>query len=279
LIGRSKRWLSIALNKLRIDPMYLYYVLGIKPLTLPKEIKYRLRGAPDGLPLPPRKLVFKVAGSPWADHFLELGEICFREIGLHLADCSVDISSLRSILDFGCGCGRVTRHFASLDVSTLAGCDYNPALVSWCKEHLPFAQFDINSLEPPLKYDDGKFDLIFAGSVFTHLDAGLQVAWMTELRRALAPGGYIYFTTAGDSYTYKLSRMQLSLYESGECVTVFDEAVGKNVCLAVEPRAFIENHLSKGLEIKSYIAEGAHGFGHQDVYIMKKLDSTTTAHN
>ena len=271
MVGRLKRRVSVFLNSIGIDPLYLYYILGIGPATIPKEIKYRLFGPPDSLPLPPRKLKFLVAGSPWSDHFLELGKECIREITRYLADSGVEISSFNSILDFGCGCGRVTRHLAALEKPTIYGTDYNPLLISWCRQNLVFAQFDTNDLAPPLKYADNSMGFIFAGSVFTHLDEDLQKAWITELRRVLAPGGFLYFTTAGEQYLYKLDREQLRSFRSDELVMVNEESVGRNICLAVEPRRFVEKNLAEGFEIIKHIPDGARGFGHQDVYIMKKI--------
>lgn len=271
MINRLKRWFSIILNRFGIDPMYVYYVLGIRPATLPKEVKYRLLGSPDGMPLPPRDLMFLVAGSPWSDHFLELGETCFEEMTAYLADCDVGIGSFDSILDFGCGCGRVTRRLATLKKPRLYGTDYNPKLISWCQQNLEFAKFDTNSLAPPLRYGDKSFDFIFAGSVFTHLDGEFQTSWMTELRRVLRPGGYIYFTTAGEPYRYKLNMEELARFESGELVTVNEKSVGRNVCLAVEPRRFVEENLMEGFQIQKHVPDGARGFGHQDVYVFRKF--------
>ena len=155
-------------------------------------------GTPDKLSLPPQRLIWLVAWSPWADNFIKSGELSALEMMQFLGECGIEISEFTSILDFGCGCGRVTRFLRGLDRARIHGSDYNPRLVSWCKENLTFAEFDTNDQAPPLRYESDSFDFIFMGSVFTHLDEELQKAWMNELKRVLAPGGYIYFTTHGE---------------------------------------------------------------------------------
>ena len=56
-----------------------------------------------------------------------------------LARSGVTIERLGAILDFGCGAGRVLRHWKSLEGPALHGTDYNPELVAWCAASLPFA--------------------------------------------------------------------------------------------------------------------------------------------
>src|SRR5262249_35815419 len=55
---------------------------------------------------------------------------------------------------------------------------------------------------PHLPFEDNYFDLVFAGSVFTHL-SNLAEAWLLELRRIVRAGGYIY-VTVHDENTVRL---------------------------------------------------------------------------
>jgi SAM-dependent methyltransferase len=84
---------------------------------------------------------------------------------------NVEIVQFDSILDFGCGLGRVLRRLPDLTGAQLFGCDYNRKLIVWCRANLPFAEFSTNELERKLKYDDHSFDFVYALSVFTHLTA------------------------------------------------------------------------------------------------------------
>ena len=127
---------------------------------------------------------------------------------------------LNAVLDFGCGCGRIARHWASLEGPEFFGCDYNQEFVDWCTSNLPFLTVRSNQLEPPLPYDAECFNLVYAISVFTHLSEPKQSEWMSELRRVLQPGGLLLFTTKGDGHAHELTkpgRPGLEAYREGGC--------------------------------------------------------------
>src|SRR5262249_23651606 len=103
------------------------------------------------------------------------------------------LENFESILDYGCGSGRLTRWFADAADSSVRvhGTDINPDAIAWCRQHLPLATFDCNGPEPPLRYPSESFDLILGVSVLTHLDEQLQLAWLAELARVSRPGGVV----------------------------------------------------------------------------------------
>jgi SAM-dependent methyltransferase len=105
----------------------------------------------------------------------------------------------KRVLDFGCGSGRVLRHF--LDEAQEAefwGCDLHGPSIEWVKENLspPLHVFQ-NGVDPPLPLEDGHFDLVWATSVFTHITEN-WADWLLELHRVLAPGGLLISTYLGD---------------------------------------------------------------------------------
>jgi SAM-dependent methyltransferase len=110
------------------------------------------------------------------------------------------VEAMKSVLEFGCGSGRVIRHFRYIDSLRLAGTDANSKPVEWDRKNLPGIEFNHNALEPPLAYPDGSFDLIYALSVFTHIPLEWQRPWLDELRRVLRPGGYLLCTVHGDNF-------------------------------------------------------------------------------
>ena len=173
------------------------------------------------------------------------------------------------LLDFGCGCGRVTRHFASLGPA-VHGTDLNPALVAWCRRHLSFGHFEVNGLGPPLPFDDRQFALAYALSVFTHLPESLQGAWMQELRRVVRPGGHVIITTHGRHYLGELDEADRRRFASGQLVIRRDDRPGSNVCGAYHPEAYVREHLSEGFTVVDFVAEGAAGNPYQDLWVLRR---------
>jgi len=101
-------------------------------------------------------------------------------------------------LDFGCGAGRVLRHFlAEAQEAELWGCDIDGRSIEWMQENLCPPLHLIHSGEwPPLALADGSLDLIYAMSVYTHLTDNWS-AWMVEHHRLLAPGGLLLASFMG----------------------------------------------------------------------------------
>jgi SAM-dependent methyltransferase len=227
----------------------------------------------DGLPLPPALLRVRVTASPEPDEFLRSGkegaELIRRTVANHVGS---GIESLGALLDFGCGCGRVARYWARLDGPDVFGCDYNPELVAWCRENLPFMQADVNGLSPPLPHPAERFDLVYAISVFTHLSERMQHEWMAEMRRVLRPGGLLFFTTHGDRYAEALTKPGgpgLDDYRAGRLVVTDEEVEGLNLCAAFHPYRWVVDEMLTGFELLEHSPEGAWG-GH-DLYFARRL--------
>jgi SAM-dependent methyltransferase len=103
------------------------------------------------------------------------------------------------MLDWGCGCGRVTAHFlADGRIGEVHGVDIDGEATAWCQVALPGGRFQQTGAYPPLPFPDGHFDLVVAYSVFTHLPLELQRSWLREMRRVLTPGGLLLATVHGE---------------------------------------------------------------------------------
>jgi SAM-dependent methyltransferase len=225
----------------------------------------------DGLPIPDARRILAVNGNTDVEGFLETGARAAATVRDVLARNAVDVASLGAILDFGCGCGRVTRHWRSLSPATAVhGTDFNPDLIAWCRDHLAFAAFAINGLEPPLQYEPASFDLIYAFSVFTHFPEELQRPWLDELLRVLRPGGHVLFSTHGDFYVPSLVESEKRRYAEGGLVVRHDIAAGTNLCAAFHPPDYVRQRLLAGVTLVDYAPEGALGNPRQDVYLIRK---------
>lgn len=101
-----------------------------------------------------------------------------------------------TVLDFGCGCGRVMRFF---DPQTweVRGAEINPAHVRWCNENLAGTRTVLNNHEPPVPIGDSTVDFAYALSVFSHLPRALDTAWLADLARIIRPGGLAVISTHG----------------------------------------------------------------------------------
>lgn len=228
-------------------------------------------GTPDGLPVPPADLRVQVAGTADIGSFMYGGQLAAQTVRDLLAAAGRPVEQCGALLDFGCGCGRVLRHWREAAATTLYGTDFSPDLVQWCKEQLPFASVSLNSLEPPLSFSDECFDAIYAFSVFTHMPADIQRAWLREFRRVLQPRGLLIFSTHGSYYTSRLGGDDQQKFFNGELVVRFAAAAGSNLCNAYHPEAFVRRELAPGWEIVAFAPEGALGNPRQDAWVFRRL--------
>jgi len=102
-----------------------------------------------------------------------------------------------SILDFGCGCGRILRFLAGASPA-LHGCDINAKVAAVAGQSVPTAQVYQNALTPPLRYEDAEFDLVYSFSVFSHLTQQVEDEWLKELVRVGKPGCLYLLSVHGD---------------------------------------------------------------------------------
>lgn len=126
--------------------------------------------ASDGLPLPPKNLWVGYADTP--EEYILSGKRHVSKIFEMTGR-----SNYPRVLEFGCAAGRMMRHFKG----NIWGVDISADHVNWCKQNLPFKFATITTI-PHLPFRDDYFDLVFAGSVFTHID-DLSDAWLCELGR------------------------------------------------------------------------------------------------
>jgi SAM-dependent methyltransferase len=182
--------------------LFLPYRAGERSYIVVKEPRSDEPWTARDLPVPPRHLLL---GHQDAEQFLEWGELHFSSMARILATSGHPLARGQRILDFGCGSGRLIRWLCDIAKgSHICGVDIQAEHILWCKQNLqPPFHFAVTTIVPHLPFEDNYFDLIYAGSVFTHID-DLVDSWLLELRRALKPGGLLYVTIHDDTSVWML---------------------------------------------------------------------------
>ena len=143
-------------------------------------------------------------------HYLQTGVSALAAINEGAPDLAA--CPPKRILDFGSGYGRVARFLkAAWPEADLQICDIDFAGLAFCFSHLGMRGFQIGTDPRAIQIGTG-YDLIWVGSVVTHLDAPVIDQLLTTLAAALAPGGCLCFTAHGDHPVQRL-KDGASLYD------------------------------------------------------------------
>ena len=207
----------------------------LSPEALVHNFQFWFGGNKEKLPVPGVWARLLVSGSADIPGFLEMGRRGFDCIRETLETNGTSIESLKDVLDFGCGCGRVIRYWNGFADTRIWGTDINEYLVEACRRCVPFASISHNSMAAKLNYANQSFDLIYAFSVFTHLDIKAQKAWREEFRRILRPRGILLLTVHGNAFKGRLTGEELEDFSAGRPVVRFDQYPGGNLCVAFHP--------------------------------------------
>jgi SAM-dependent methyltransferase len=159
------------------------------------------------LPVPPFELASRVGCLEGAEDPTALYEAIGEGTKRDLLAGVPDGYSLegRTLLDFGCGAGRSLRHFIGDGTGAeLWGCDIDVPSIEWLEQNLPSINAFPNAEVPPLDQPDGKFDLIYCVSVFTHLTRHWS-EWLLDLHRLLKPGGLLLATYMGRGFSQEIA--------------------------------------------------------------------------
>jgi SAM-dependent methyltransferase len=196
-----------------------------------------------------------------------------------------------AFLDWGCGCGRISRYLARVGVKRLVGCDLDSEAVRWCAANLR-GDFRSCSPDPPLPLGDGEIDIAIASSVFTHLDRDRQQHWLAELRRVLRPGGLLIASVAGlHAYMLGPSRLIRPREKPGSLraravaarrrarlrrARIIDGRADPHLDgiapagyyrMVYETREFVEQAWTRDFAVVNYLERGLSG--HQDLVVLR----------
>ena len=130
-------------------------------------------------------------GQEW---YFAVGESALRVIRLAVA--ASWLSEVRSILDLPCGHGRVARYLrAAYPTAQLYFCDLDQSGVEFCAN--TFAGSGILSKPELAEVGLPSVDVIWVGSLFTHVDQIRCERWLAHLAAHLSPQGVLVATFHG----------------------------------------------------------------------------------
>lgn len=153
------------------------------------------------LPIPPEEL-WEGYG-PDAASYISGGKTDVDKMARIIAESGIALGNTKRLLEFGCAAGRMLRHLPELaPKAELWGVDISAQHIQWCVANLtPAMHFATTTMIPHLPFEDGYFDVVFCGSVFTHIE-DIQQSWLLELGRVLRASGRL-FITLHDEHTVK----------------------------------------------------------------------------
>ncbi|MEZ5324065.1 MAG: class I SAM-dependent methyltransferase [Verrucomicrobiales bacterium] len=234
------------------------------------------------LATPPRDIVAHIAHRRDADfddglHMLITGYMAAQRLGRIVRDEQVS-GGVHRVLDFGCGCARVTRFLDCLGEGgvELFGCDIDKSAIDWCNGELAgTGRYFVNGDRPPMPDDLPEFDVITVLSVFTHLPEDMQFEWLRALGGKLRKGGLMLATVHGPSFQRFVPDAQRSEYmEKGFCYT----DLGKTPDLpdyylsTFHTHAYVNERWSKeGFRVRKIIEQAVpQATVRQDVVVLEK---------
>jgi len=238
--------------------------------------------------LPPQKLFNRIAGQAQLSgdqgeqQFLESGFQDAKEIGrIYEIYTGKKIQKGTSILDWGCGLGRILRHFKSTDAN-LFGMDVDGISLTFCSENYQFSKFLHISPNSTNFFKGKKFDLIYGFSVMTHLSEQDQMFWLEQLSLILKKRGLLLLTIHGPSSVLKHSwsfdqELLQTYFEQGHVSGVANDDIRGQVPDgyyrdAATTHAFVKKRWSAYFEIMDIISAGlgqSNGLSEQDLVVMR----------
>ncbi len=179
------------------------------------------------------------------------------------------------VLDWGCGAGRATRYMHLFWPGLpITGCDIDAEAIAWCRANIADMRFDATGPFPPLPYPDGAFDAVVGSSVMTHLAGAVQLRWLREIRRVLAPGGVFVTSVLGTLASVGLPEpLRAVLARDGLMDQKRDEALDgvappDYYRSTYQSEAYTRRQWGRELPLLAYRAGGLNNF--QDLVVMRR---------
>lgn len=137
-------------------------------------------------------------------YYLRCGRSALDVISIAIERAGRKQEDFDAVLDFACGFGRVTRWLiAAFPAARVEGMDTNLKSVNAARAlfGIPIHHVERDWRNVP----EDQFDLIWVGSLFTHLSEEKSNVLLALMRRLLKPGGVLAATTHGE---YVINRIE-----------------------------------------------------------------------
>jgi SAM-dependent methyltransferase len=181
------------------------------------------------------------------------------------------------ILEWGCGVARIIRHIPNLinNNSIIFGTDINEEMVKWNTNNIKNVDFQKNDYYPPTMFEDSQFNIVFALSVFTHIEADYQAKWLAEIARIISDDGIFLFTTHGKKYEINLSENEKKILNTKGAITINYKQKGHRMMTTYNSYENFKIIVEDYFDILEYYHGEEHlqKVGGQDLWIVRKRDS------
>jgi SAM-dependent methyltransferase len=128
-------------------------------------------------------------------HYIEVGRGALSMLLRAMVLC--EKSTITNVLVLPCGYGRELRHFVrAFPKANFTACEIEEAKIAYCAE-----RFKATPVLSRVDFDtltfDRSFDVVWSGSLLTHLPEKRYLAALSLFSRVLAPGGIALITLQG----------------------------------------------------------------------------------
>ena len=133
------------------------------------------------------------------EHYPAVGQSAMRNIEASLADAGRSFADIGACLDMACGYGRVLRLLQTrIDPKRIVACDIEEEAVRFLAAEFGVEPVVSTKVFRELRFSR-TFDLIWVGSLFTHLPPEMGFELLEILSGQLNPGGLLLFSTQGEA--------------------------------------------------------------------------------
>lgn len=223
------------------------------------------------------------------DRMWYTGPEWYFDIGLSAIECirrplAATTIAPRTILDLPCGHGRVARMLrAAYPAARLTVCDLDRDGVEFCAAEFDaepkYSREDLGTL-----HLDERFDVIWCGSLFTHLDRSRWPELLGFFVEHLEPNGVAVFTTHGRQpiqwmltgfCDYGMTREEQQTLIRGYAETGFGYVWPHNqlMGLSLSSTAFVCEQIAQWPSLKLMCVAEAGWAGHHDVFSCQQMSA------